>query len=502
MFVNLGSAVKHKHRTITRRIAVATVLVAGECVFFGVGSASAAPPGIVSIAGPLVKYAAGAGFANNLTISYANHNTRIRFNDVVTITTPPGGSCVHPFAGNQTVVDCQAAGITWIRTSMNDRNDTVTNTTLLDSSLWGGDGSDTLNGGHGVDHLGGESGNDTLHGGGSADQLDGGSGNDTVSYDDATESVYADLQGDAGDGIEGENDRIYGNVENLRGGSAADFLTGNSGKNTIVGNGGSDYLAGGAGADNVLGGDDPDSITAGDGNDYVNGGDGADLIYGQGGDDTLAGGPDNDWLDGGLYTGIEDNDTYFGGTGTDTVSYGSQTQPVVADTDGETGDDGAVFAGDVVVDEADTIQPDVENLQGGNSHDWLSGSSTNLAANRLSGGPGNDVLRGYGGNDALLGGPGNDTMYGGAGTDLVSYADHKPNSPVHASLDGLVNDGGPGESDTIGTDVEDLDGGHGNDTLIGDDGPNVLDASTGNDVINGKGGLDSCLNGETLLNCP
>jgi len=45
--------------------------------------------------------------------------------------------------------------------------------------------------------------------------------------------------------------------------------------------------------------------------------------------------------------------------------------------------------------------------------------------------------------------------------------------------------------DTIGSDVENLIGGLGNDTLTGSDGPNALDGGpAGNDTLNGLGGDD------------
>jgi len=50
--------------------------------------------------------------------------------------------------------------------------------------------------------------------------------------------------------------------------------------------------------------------------------------------------------------------------------------------------------------------------------------------------------------------------------------------------------------------VETLTTGAGNDILVGNSKVNVLDSGAGIDSIDGKGGLDSCLHGETLLNCP
>lgn len=83
----------------------------------------------------------------------------------------------------------------------------------------------------------------------------------------------------------------------------------------------------------------------------------------------------------------------------------------------------------------------------------------------LDGGDGDDILRGESGNDILIGGPGNDSLYGHNG------ADH-------------------------------LDGGPGNDILNGGGGNDSLDGGADTDVLNGEGGTDTCINGETLHNCP
>jgi Ca2+-binding RTX toxin-like protein len=99
---------------------------------------------------------------------------------------------------------------------------------------------------------------------------------------------------------------------------------------------------------------------------------------------------------------------------------------------------------------------------------------------RLSGGDGDDTLRG---------GAAGDTFNGGAGEDVVTYDDRT--SGISASLDGQANDGLPAEGDRIGTDVEDLTGGAGNDTLTGDLRDNVIDGGPGGDVISGGRGADT-----------
>lgn len=106
----------------------------------------------------------------------------------------------------------------------------------------------------------------------------------------------------------------------------------------------------------------------------------------------------------------------------------------------------------------------------------------------LWGGDGDDLLAGGDGDDVLRGEWGQDTMRGGAGRDGVSY--YGRTIDVRANLDGIRNDGYVGELDLIGTDVEDLFGGEGDDWLGGSNAANYLYGNGGNDEIWGFGGVD------------
>jgi Ca2+-binding RTX toxin-like protein len=128
----------------------------------------------------------------------------------------------------------------------------------------------------------------------------------------------------------------------------------------------------------------------------------------------------------------------------------------------------------------------------------------------LDGGKGNDTLAGgpgYGtlmiggpGNDDMTGGPGNDsfdeagshngsdTMRGGAGEDDVDYS--LRSADLHVSLDDKRDDGARGERDLVAADVEKVDAGSGDDTLIGNRFDNILQGATGSDSISGRAGDD------------
>jgi Ca2+-binding RTX toxin-like protein len=168
------------------------------------------------------------------------------------------------------------------------------------------------------------------------------------------------------------------------------------------------------------------------------------------------------------------------------------------------GDDGATGEGD-------TINDDVEIVLGGKGNDMISakwapcsdGASVPTIKCTLKGNDGDDTIVGSAfadsidggnGNDTIMGGLGSDTIVGGAGVDTVSYADRT--NPVKVSLDATHlwvagQNGEVGENDVIGTDVENLTGGAGNDLLRGSSVANIIHGGAGNDTIEGGLGNDS-----------
>ncbi len=111
--------------------------------------------------------------------------------------------------------------------------------------LIGGDGNDTLEGGAGDDVLLGNSGDDTVSADSGDDRVSGGAGNDTLSGDDGNDSV----SGGAGDDI-------------LSGGAGDDHVSGGSGADRLAGGAGNDMLEGGDGADTYY-------FSRGDGQDVI-----------------------------------------------------------------------------------------------------------------------------------------------------------------------------------------------------------------------------------------
>jgi hypothetical protein len=127
----------------------------------------------------------------------------------------------------------------------------------------------------------------------------------------------------------------------------------------------------------------------------------------------------------------------------------------------------------------------------------------------LFGGRACDTLEGGGNKDTLDGGPGADVLNGGSGWDTADYGSRT--EKILVSLDGVPNDGketGSGvtcngtptsPSATEGDNVlatENVDGGSGNDRLVGNSGPNRLYGGPGHDELDGKLGADDLYGGD------
>ena len=466
---------------------------------------------------------------------------------------------------------------------------TLTGITLIDGKdgddvIIGSASADTIQGGTGNDTLSGGAGDDVILGGTGDDILSGGDGNDLFKISGASEGFDA-IQGGAGTdtiAAQANNTAIgltaLGEVESITGGSytgvyvrgsggddlldftgatltaitkidggaGSDIILGSAGNDVILGSAGDDTLSGGggndtfqytgtaAGNDVVDGGVGTDSIVAlanstiirlaalsnvetisggsftgvkiaGSGNadvlDFTNvtltaitsveGGTGDDTITGNSAANTIAGGAGNDLLSGAAgndtLTGDEGDDTLFGGTGNDVLNGGDGIDWVDYSerTTNMTINLATTSAQTVVTGESDTIS-NVENVRGGAGSDTLTG---NGSVNILSGGSGNDTLSGAGGNDTLIGGSGNDVMDGGTGTDTVDYSYATAALTVSLAVSSAQTVAS-GETDTI-TNVENLVGGSGNDTLTGSTAANILSGGAGADRITGGAGNDT-----------
>ena len=137
----------------------------------------------------------------------------------------------------------------------------------------------------------------------------------------------------------------------------------------------------------------------------------------------------------------------------------------------------------------------VDTLSGGAGADALDGGAGD---DTLNGGADADVLTGGAGRDALDGGTGPDVFNGGADRDTASYDSRTVG--VVVDLDGVADDGEPGELDNVLPDVEKVSGGSGPDRLTGPAVPAsvaiTLDGNQGSDTLVGLTGQDDLVGNE------
>ncbi len=116
------------------------------------------------------------------------------------------------------------------------------------------------------------------------------------------------------------------------------------------------------------------------------------------------------------------------------------------------------------------------------------GSAETDGSFAITGGAGNDVLTGGAGDDFFKGDAGDDIIDGGAGKNRATFSDDSTGVTVTLLTPGHAQNTGDG-MDTL-TNIQDVSGGSGNDTLTGDNHANWLWGEGGSDTISGGGGND------------
>ena len=419
---------------------------------------------------------------------------------------------------NLTYFDGQIYTLTLTGNSL-DNTISLANALVMNGSIYGGDGNDTINissAYYGVTAFGGAGNDFIVNSFGFGNNIyDGGAGDDTMQGFGGSDTYFVDSIGD----VVIDSDTYPGNlgVDTIKTSLLSYTLQSSIENLTFIG--AVNFIGVGNAANNIM--------IGGLGNDSLNAGGGSDTLdAGLGGIDTLSGGAgDDNYLNVSASTVIIENAF----EGVDTVY--------------------SVFS-------SYTLSANLENL-------FYTGAANfngtgNFLANSLASDSGNDALNAGAGNDTLNGGSGNDTMIGGAADDIyygdsgdviteiagegidTFYASALANGYILSdNIENLIYTGGTGSTplefsgnatnNTIyygnsplggpGNFVAHLivHGGDGNDTLagagtwggelFGDAGNDVLNSyaqqfwgdtlngGDGNDTINGGSGSDFLIGG-------
>jgi Ca2+-binding RTX toxin-like protein len=446
-------------------------------------------------------------------------------------------------------------------------NDTLsldqTNGALPAAHLYGGAGNDTLTGGAANDFLFGEAGNDTLFGNGGFDFLFGGNDNDTLTGGDADDQVFGQSGNDRmiwnpGDDTDLNEGGTGDDTVEVNGGGGAEVFTvtangtrvrfdrldpapfsidiGTSENLVLNANGGHDRFSatgnlaalikitvdGGTGDDTILGSNGIDLLRGGDGDDFIDGQQGNDLALMGAGDDVFQ------WDPG------DGSDTVEGQDGTDTMLFNGSAGAEIFTASANGGR--VLFTrnlGNIVMDLDDVEAVDLNTLANTDTTTVNDLSGTDVVqinidlAGTIGGSTGDGaadvvIVNGTNGDDIIdvfgagasvsvvgLSAQVNITNSEGANDSLVVNAlggdDGVTATTLPAGVINLVVDGGAGEDTLLGSQGADVFlGGANNDFIFGDNGNDLAlmgagddvfqwDPGDGNDTLEGQDGIDTML---------
>jgi Ca2+-binding RTX toxin-like protein len=419
-------------------------------------------------------------------------------------------------------------------------NDIITlnesNGALPRANLFGGTGNDTLTGGSGGDMLFGQSGNDTLLGKGGNDFLFGGSENDILTGGDADDQVFGESgddrmiwnPGDDTDLNEGGNGTDT--VEVNGGGGAEVFTTtangtrvrfdrldpapfsidiGTSENLVLNANGGNDSFSatgnlaalikitvdGGAGDDTLLGSNGADLLRGGDGDDFIDGQQGNDVAFLGAGNDTFQ------WDPG------DGSDVVEGQDGSDTMLFNGSAGNEIFEASANGGR--VLFTrnlGNIVMDLDDVEAIDLNALGGADTTTVNDLSGTDVTEVNLNlagtiGGTAGDaqadtvIVNGTNGDDTI------DIFGAGTSASVVGLPTRVNITNSEGANDALVvntlggKDGVTATTLPAGVVKLTVDGGAGDDTILGSQGADVFLGGAGDDFTFGDNGNDLALMG-------
>jgi len=313
-----------------------------------------------------------------------------------------------------------------------------------DNIIIGRGGNDAINGMGGADLLLGDLGriDDGTH----AVHFDlGGDGDDSISGGSGNDRMFGQDGGDVMDGGDGDDDMIGGH--NVVGGvDGDDVMHGGAGVDVMLGDNGQISAS-----REVTLFDDIDRVA---GDDIMDGGDGADLMWGQRGDDHMAGGEGADQMIGGLGS---DNMAGEGGDDVMLGDVGVIDDVLLLDVAEVTGDISLQVGGSGLSDAQraeilnQLLGADLVLLAGGTSDSRLRLVRLTEGGNDLmSGGAGDDSMYGQRGDDTMAGDSGTDFIAGGRGDDRLDGGDgddelvgddasiDAPGAAIHNVTNGLL----------------------------------------------------------------
>jgi Ca2+-binding RTX toxin-like protein len=472
------------------------------------------------------------------------------------------GGAVNVIGGTPTVANVARINIFGLSghdtLSLNEANGA-----LPAAQIFGGAGNDTITGGSGNDMLFGDSGNDTILGRGGFDFVFGGTDNDTLTGGDADDQVFGQAGNDRmiwnpGDDTDLNEGGAGDDTVEVNGGGGAEVFTttangarvrfdrldpapfsidiGTSENLVLNANGGDDSFSatgnlaalikitvdGGTGNDTILGSNGIDVLHGGDGDDFIDGqqgndvafmgagndtfqwdpGDGSDIVEGQDGDDTMR------------FNGSGGNEIFDASTNGGRLRFTRNLGNIVMDLDDVEVIDLNALGGTDTVNINDLSGTDVEdivvNLSGTIGTSSGDGQIDTVIFNGTNGDDVIDVF-GSGTSYAVIGLPVALTVDNseGANDSLVINAlggdDDVTATTMPAGVVKLIVDGGAGDDTILGSQGADVFlGGSDNDFIFGDNGNDLAlmgsgddvfqwDPGDGNDTLEGQDGVDQML---------
>ncbi len=336
------------------------------------------------------------------------------------------------------------------------------------------------------------------------------------------------------DGVDTTDPGVQGGDQTLTGTAFDDTLFGGLGEDSIFGDAGHDWIVGDDGSDTIDGDAGRDTVYAGDGNDLIRvegsyneiiAGTGDDILWTTGGGVMTGGDGEDYFLSGSGHMVITDFDP---AEDTIVVPFDADGDYTIA-ADPESGDTLLLSNGTVIVQVAGIAEgtldlPDIAFLNEEETYAFLNSQGASgpvlpvtqppAPDNVITGTGEADTLDGTAGDDIIFGGDTGDLINAGAGNDMINagtdlgdesqrqtYAFYTPAGPSASTPLHVINEGnerldpdtvfGGAGDDTIVGFGHDLDafGGDGDDLLVSaSTGIAQLEGGLGNDTLVGEGG--------------